>query len=37
MLLCLEIWWDNYRRNVLPDMAEAEKDFGTGGPAALRA
>ena len=37
MLLCLEIWWDNYRRNVLPTMAAAEKDFGAGGPHALRA
>lgn len=37
MLLCLEIWWDNYRRNVIPAMTAAEKDFGTGGPAALRA
>ena len=37
MLLCLEIWWDNYRRNVLPGMEAAEKEFSAGGPAALRA
>ncbi len=36
-LLCLEIWWDNYRHNVLPEAARAEKEFGATGTIELRA
>ena len=36
-LLCLEIWWDNYRRNICPAAAKAEREPRPGGPAALRA
>ncbi len=37
MLLCLEIWWDNYRHGVLPEAARAEKDFSAGATMELRA
>lgn len=36
-LLCLEIWWDNYRRNLCATAAQADRDLGAGGPSVLRA